>query len=154
MGNRYAYGDWGHAKDYLRIIWMILQTDEAEDSVIANGIATTGRNFVKICFAHGRVELEFKGDGIDEKGYKNACNNPDYQVQIGKEVIAVDESYFRRRDVELLIGDATKAKEKLGWVPEYDLSGLIEDMMSNDLILMKKHQYPKEGGYTIRNYFE
>jgi GDPmannose 4,6-dehydratase len=75
-------------------------------------------------------------------------------VQIGKEVIAVDESYFRRRDVELLIGDATKAKEKLGWVPEYDLSGLIEDMMSNDLILMKKQQYPKEGGYTIRNYFE
>ena len=133
---------------------MILQADEAEDWVIATGKTTTVRDFVKMCFAHIGVVLEFKGDGVNEKGYIKACNNPKYKLDIGKEVIAVDEKYFRPTEVELLIGNATKAKEKLGWVPKYDLADLVEDMMSNDLILMEKQQYLKDGGYTIKNYFE
>jgi GDPmannose 4,6-dehydratase len=154
LGNLDAKRDWGHAKDYVRMMWMILQADEAEDWVIATGKTTTVRDFVKMCFAHIGVVLEFKGDGVNEKGYIKACNNPKYKLDIGKEVIAVDEKYFRPTEVELLIGNATKAKEKLGWVPKYDLADLVEDMMSNDLILMGKQQYLKDGGYTIKNYFE
>ena len=154
LGNLDAKRDWGHAKDYVRMMWMILQADEAEDWVIATGKTTTVRDFVKMCFAHIGVVLEFKGDGVNEKGYIKACNNPKYKLDIGKEVIAVDEKYFRPTEVELLIGNATKAKEKLGWVPKYDLADLVEDMMSNDLILMEKQQYLKDGGYTIKNYFE
>ncbi len=154
LGNLDAQRDWGHAKDYIRMMWMILQAEEAEDWVIATGKTTTVRDFVKMCFAHVGVELEFKGKDAEEKGYVTACNNPDYQMEIGKEVIAVDEKYFRPTEVELLIGDASKAREKLGWIPEYDLQGLVKDMMKSDLDLMNKQQYLKDGGYRIQNYFE
>lgn len=154
LGNLDAQRDWGHAKDYIRMMWMILQAEEAEDWVIATGKTTTVRDFVKMCFAHVGVELEFKGKDAEEKGYVRACNNPDYQMEIGKEVIAVDEKYFRPTEVELLIGDASKAREKLGWIPEYDLQGLVKDMMKSDLDLMNKQQYLKDGGYRIQNYFE
>ncbi len=99
-------------------------------------------------------QLEFKGQDADEKGFVKACNNADYQLPIGKEVVAVDKAYHRPTEVELLIGDATKAKEKLGWVPEYDLAALVEDMMTSDIKLMKKQQFLKDNGFQIKNYFE
>lgn len=154
LGNLDAQRDWGHAKDYVRMMWMILQADEPEDWVIATGKTTTVRDFVKMSFNHVGIELEFKGSGVDEKGFVKACNNPDYQLPIGKEVVAVDKAYHRPTEVDLLIGDATKAKEKLGWVPEYDLEALVEDMMSSDINLMKKQQFLKDNGYTIKNYYE
>ncbi len=154
LGNLDAKRDWGHAKDYVRMMWMILQADEAEDWVIATNKTTTVRDFVKMCFLHVGIELEFKGTGIDEKGYVVSCSNPEHQLKIGKEIIAVDETYYRPTEVELLIGDATKAKEKLGWVPKYDLAALVEDMMDSDLKLMKKQQFLKDNGYDIKNYFE
>ena len=154
LGNLNAQRDWGHAKDYVRMMWMILQADEAEDWVIATGKTTTVRDFVKMCFAFVGVEIEFKGQGTNEKGYIKSCNNEEYKLEIGKEVVAVDEKYFRPTEVDLLIGDASKAREKLGWVPEYDLKALVNDMMSSDLKLMQKQQYLKDGGYRIKNYFE
>jgi GDPmannose 4,6-dehydratase len=135
-------------------MWMILQADEPEDWVIATGKTTTVRDFVKMCFNHIGVELEFKGEGSDEKGYVKSCSNSNFNLEIGKEVIAVDEKYYRPTEVDLLVGDATKARQKLGWIPQYDLPALVEDMMSSDLKLMKKQQYLKEGGYRIKNYFE
>ena len=154
LGNLDAKRDWGHAKDYVRMMWMILQADEAEDWVIATNKTTPVRDFVRMAFGHAGIELEFKGEGVEEKGYVKACNNPEYQLETGKEVLAVDPKYFRPTEVDLLIGDATKAKEKLGWVPEYTLQDLVEDMMKSDLNLMKKDQYLKDGGYKILNYFE
>ena len=154
LGNLNAKRDWGHAKDYIRMMWMILQADEAEDWVIATGKTTSVRDFVKMSFSQIGVELEFKGDGANEKGYIKSCSDPEYQLEIGKEVVAVDEKYYRPTEVDLLIGDATKAKEKLGWIPEYDLETLVEDMMTSDLKLMKKQQFLQQGGYRIKNYFE
>ena len=154
LGNLDAQRDWGHAKDYVRMMWMILQADEAEDWVIATGKTTPVREFVRMSFNEVGIELEFKGKGVDEKAYVKACNNPEYQLEIGKEVLAVDPKYFRPTEVDLLIGDATKARTKLGWVPEYDLQGLISDMMQSDVKLMQKEQYLREGGYRILNYFE
>jgi GDPmannose 4,6-dehydratase len=154
LGNLDAKRDWGHAKDYVRMMWLILQAGEPEDWVIATNKTTSVRDFVRMSFAHVGIELEFKGKEAEEKGYVKACNNPNYQLEIGKEVVAVDEKYFRPTEVELLIGDATKAREKLGWVPEYDLPALIEDMMSSDIKLMEKQQYLLDGGYRVKNYFE
>ncbi|WMX16014.1 GDP-mannose 4,6-dehydratase [Aureispira sp. CCB-E] len=154
LGNLDAKRDWGHAKDYVRMMWMILQANEAEDWVIATGKTTTVRDFVRMSFQEVGVELEFKGEGVDEKAYVKSCNNPDYQLEIGKEVLAVDPKYFRPTEVDLLIGDPTKANEKLGWIPEHDLQSLVKDMMTSDLKLMRKEQYLKEGGYITMNYFE
>lgn len=154
LGNLDAKRDWGHAKDYVRMMWMILQADEAEDWVIATGKTTTVRDFVRMAFAETGIELEFKGGGVEEKAYVKSCSNPEYQLEVGKEVLAVDPKYFRPTEVDLLIGDATKANTKLGWTPEYDLPALVKDMMQSDLKLMKKDQYLKDGGYRIMNYFE
>ena len=154
LGNLDAKRDWGHAKDYVRMMWMILQADEAEDWVIATGTTTTVREFVRLSFAEVGMELEFKGEGVNEKAFIKACNNPDYQLPIGKEILNVDPRYFRPTEVDLLVGDATKANTKLGWVPEYDLPMLVKDMMINDIKLMQKQQYLKNGGYRIKNYYE
>lgn len=154
LGNLDAKRDWGHAKDYVRMMWMILQADEAEDWVIATGKTTTVRDFVRMSFQEVGIELEFKGEGVDEKAYVKSCNDPDYQLEIGEEVLAVDPKYFRPTEVDLLIGDPTKANEKLGWIPEHDLQSLVKDMMTSDLKLMRKEQYLKEGGYITMNYFE
>ena len=154
LGNLDAKRDWGHAKDYVRMMWMILQAEEAEDWVIATGTTTTVRDFVGMSFSEVGVKLEFRGEGVNEKAYVISCKNPEYQIEIGKEVLAVDPKYFRPTEVDLLIGDPTKAKEKLGWIPEYDLNFLVKDMMKSDIILMKKDQYLKDGGYTTLNYFE
>ena len=154
LGNLDSKRDWGHAKDYVRMMWMILQAEKAEDWVIATGITTTVRDFVKLAFGELGIEIDFKGIGVDEKGYVKRCNNPKYQVEIGSEVLAVDPRYFRPTEVELLIGDSTKARTKLGWELEYDLEGLVKDMMESDLKMMTKDQYLKDGGYKIMNYYE
>jgi GDPmannose 4,6-dehydratase len=154
LGNLDAKRDWGHAKDYIRMMWMILQADEPEDWVIATGKTTSVRDFVKMSFSHMGVELEFKGENENEVGYIKSCSNPDFQIEIGKEVVAVDKKYYRPTEVELLVGDATKAREKLGWIPEYDLPALVEDMMTSDIKLMKKQQFLQDSGYRIKNYFE
>ena len=154
LGNLDARRDWGHAKDYVRMMWMILQADEAEDWVIATGKTTSVRDFVRMSFAEVGIELEFKGEGVEEKGYVKACANPEFQLEIGTEVLAVDPKYFRPTEVDLLIGDPTKAQSKLGWKCKYDLPALVKDMMLSDLKLIQKDQYLKDGGYTTLNYFE
>jgi len=154
LGNLDAKRDWGHAKDYVRMMWMILQADKPEDWVIATGITTKVRDFVKMAFDEVGIEIDFIGEGVEEKAFIKACNNPAYQLKIGKEILSVDPTYFRPTEVDLLLGDPTKAKEKLKWVPEYDLAGLVKDMMQSDLKLMQKDQYLKDAGYKIMNYFE
>ncbi len=163
LGNLNAKRDWGHAKDYTRMMWMILQYEKPEDWVCATGITTTVRDFVKIAFAYVGIELEFKGEGVDEVGliasidkekFRQRTNIEKTDLKTGMEVVAVNPRYFRPTEVEILVGDATKAREKLGWEPEYNLNMLIEEMMESDIKLMKKDQYLKEGGYKIMNYFE
>ncbi|QNR24750.1 GDP-mannose 4,6-dehydratase [Croceimicrobium hydrocarbonivorans] len=149
LGNLDAKRDWGHAKDYVRMMWMILQADKAEDWVIATGITTTVRDFVKMAFAQVGISLRFEGTGVDEKAFVLACSNPAYQLEVGKEVLSVDPSYFRPTEVDLLIGDPSKAKNKLGWVPEYDLQGLVEDMMESDIKLMKKDIDLLKAGHEV-----
>jgi len=154
LGNLDAKRDWGHAKDYVKMMWLILQAEEAEDWVIATGTTTMVRDFVKMAFAEVGVELEFKGEGENEKGYVTSCSDAAYAIEIGKEVIAVDPHYYRPTEVDLLVGDATKAKEKLGWVPEFTLTDLVKDMMEHDVNLMKKEIYLKKGGHHILNNYE
>ena len=154
LGNLDAKRDWGHAKDYVRMMWMILQADEAEDWVIATGQTTTVRDFVRMSFKYAGIELEFKGTGVDEKAYVISCSNPDYQVEIGTEVVSVDPKYFRPTEVDLLLGDPTKAETKLGWKREYKLEELVNDMMQSDLKLMTKDVYLQDGGYKTMSYFE
>jgi GDPmannose 4,6-dehydratase len=147
LGNLDAQRDWGHAKDYVRMMWMILQTERPEDWVIATGTTTTVRKFVRMSFAEVGIELEFIGDGVNEKALVVKCNNPLFQIELGKEVLSIDSAYFRPAEVDLLIGDPSKAKNKLGWVPEHDLESLVKDMMQSDVKLMRKEQYLKAGGY-------
>ena len=154
LGNLDAKRDWGHAKDYVRMMWMILQAEKPEDWVIATGKTTTVREFVRLSFAEVGVELEFRGMGVNEKASVVKCNNPDFKIEIGKEVLSIDPSYFRPTEVDLLIGDPTKSKTKLGWVSEYDLESLVKDMMQSDVTLMQKDQYLKKGGYSANNYYE
>ncbi len=154
LGNLDAKRDWGHAKDYIKMMWMILQADEPEDWVIATGQTTTVRDFVCMAFKHVGIELEFRGEGVAEKGYVAMCNTPEYQVAIGTEVLAVDERYFRPTEVDLLLGDPSKAEEKLGWRREFNLETLVSDMMQSDLKLMTKDVYLKAGGYSTMSYFE
>ena len=149
LGNLEAQRDWGHAKDYVRMMWMILQADQPEDWVIATGVTTKVRDFVRMAFEEVGIELEFKGQGVDEKAFVTACKHPDYHVPIGQEVLSVDPSYFRPTEVDLLIGDPTKAKEKLGWVPEHDLVSLVKDMMQADVQLMKKDVALIKAGHPI-----
>ena len=145
LGNLDAQRDWGHAKDYVRMMWMILQAEEHEDWVIATGKTTTVRDFVRMAFKEVGIDLEFIGKGVNEKAIVAKCNNLEFQLEIGKEILSVDSTYFRPTEVDLLIGDPTKAKEKLGWVPEHNLASLVKDMMQSDVILMKKDQYLKKG---------
>jgi GDPmannose 4,6-dehydratase len=149
LGNLEAQRDWGHAKDYVRMMWMILQAEEPEDWVIATGVTTKVRDFVKMAFAEVGIDLEFKGTGVDEKAYVIKSNNPNYSIEVGKEILSIDPSYFRPTEVDLLIGDPSKAKEKLGWVPEYDLKYLVKDMMECDLKLMRKDLDLLNAGHEI-----
>jgi len=138
LGNLDAKRDWGHAKDYVRMMWMILQHDKAEDWVIATGKTTSIRNVVKMAFGCVGIQLDFIGKGIDEVAIVKSCNNPKYTIKIGKEVLNIDPNYFRPNEVDLLVGDATKAKEKLGWKAEILLEELINEMIISDLKLLKE----------------
>ncbi len=135
LGNLDAQRDWGHAKDYVEAMWLILQQDEPEDFVIATGITTKVREFVRMAFAELNIEVAFKGEGVNEKGIVVACKNPLYQVEVGKTVVEVDARYFRPTEVDLLIGDPTKSKTKLGWSPKYNLEALVKDMIQADVKL-------------------
>jgi GDPmannose 4,6-dehydratase len=154
LGNLEAKRDWGHAKDYVEAMWRILQQDVPEDYVIAMGETTLVRDFVRMAFGQVGIEIEFKGEGVNEKGFVFACNNPNYQLEIGKQVVAVDPKYFRATEVDLLIGDPTKSKTKLGWVPKYDLAGLVKEMVESDLNNMKKDQILLAAGHRLNNKFE
>lgn len=154
LGNLDAKRDWGHAKDYVEAMWLILQQDVAEDFVIATGVTTTVRDFVKMSFAEVGIEIEFKGEGVEEIGYVKSCNNPDFNVEIGKELVSVDPKYFRPTEVDLLIGDPTKSKTKLGWKPKYDLPALVKEMMAADVDHFRKELMLKAAGYNVKNQFE
>ena len=158
LGNLSAKRDWGHAKDYVEMMWMILQADKPEDWVIATGITTEVREFVRLAFDEVGIKIDFKGNGVNEVGYiaglDQATMPEGCSLMIGQEVVAVDPEYFRPTEVELLIGDPSKAKTKLGWVPKYDLPMLVKDMVQSDLKLMQKDKYLKDSGYRILNYFE
>jgi GDPmannose 4,6-dehydratase len=154
LGNLDAQRDWGHAKDFVEAMWMILQQETAEDFVIATGITTRIRDFVRMAFAEVGIELEFSGEGVAEIAKVSKCNNPDFQIAIGKEVVAVDPRYFRPTEVELLIGDPTKSMTKLGWKPKYDLKALVQDMVSSDVLLFKKDRLLENSGHRVPNYFE
>jgi len=178
LGNLSAQRDWGHAKDYVKAMYLILQQDKPDDYVIATGITTTIRDFIKLAALEIGLEISFSGEGSYEKGYLTAINETLFNEKVGETylpamkqkiapkadltapsshlspLIAVDPQYFRPTEVELLIGDPTKANQQLGWKPEYDLAGLVKDMMQSDIKLMKKDAYLKEGGYRTLNYFE
>jgi GDPmannose 4,6-dehydratase len=162
LGNLSAQRDWGHAKDYIEAMWLILQQEQAEDYVIATGITTTVRDFVKMSFAELGIEVEFSGKDENERGViidvdqeivaKLGLN--DTYLKPGTIVVQVDEKYFRPTEVDLLLGDPTKANTKLGWKPKYDLPALVQEMIQSDLRLMKKDEYLKQGGFKTLNYFE
>ncbi|MGB3852667.1 MAG: GDP-mannose 4,6-dehydratase, partial [Tunicatimonas sp.] len=154
LGNMDAKRDWGHAKDYVRAMWLILQQEVAEDFVIATGITTTVRDFVKMSFAELGIEVAFEGKEQNEVGRVVSCSHPDYQLPEGKEVVKVDPAYYRPTEVELLIGDPTKSKEKLGWELEYDLPALVKDMVQSDLELFKRDKFLLKGGHKVFNYHE
>lgn len=135
LGNLDAQRDWGHAKDYVEAMWLILQQDVPEDYVIATGVTTRVREFVRMAFDFLGIEIGFEGEGVNEVGKVVACHSPSYQIAIGKVVVSVDERYFRPTEVELLIGDPTKSMTKLGWQPKYDLKALVDDMMQGDLAI-------------------
>jgi len=164
LGNLDAKRDWGHAKDYVRMMWMILQADKPEDWVIATGQTTAVRDFVRMAFGYLGIKLKFEGNGIDEVGVVESIDKKRFDklnldlktsnIIVGNIVVAVDPRYFRPTEVDLLLGDPTKAEQKLGWKREYKLEELVNDMIESDLKLMRKDQYLKDGGYTIMNYFE
>jgi GDPmannose 4,6-dehydratase len=154
LGNLSSKRDWGHAKDYIRAMYLILQQDQPEDFVIATGKTTQIRDFVRMAFSEVGIEIEFRGSGADEKGYIKSCSDSRYQVDKDKEILAIDPRYFRPTEVDLLIGDPTKAQTKLNWIPEYDLKALVNDMVQSDIKLMHKEVYLKNGDYQTLNYFE
>ncbi len=168
MGNLSSRRDWGHAKDYIKAMYLILQQDDPDDYVIATGVTTSIREFITRTFALAGITLRFSGENEEEKGVIDSINDHIFSEKIGKEflesfkkraladpvVVRIDKNYFRPTEVDLLIGDSTKARTKLGWTPEYDLEGLISDMVSSDINLMKKENHIKNGGFRTFNYFE
>lgn len=153
LGNLNAKRDWGHAKDYVEGMYLILQQEKPEDFVLATGITTEIREFVKMSFAEVGIELGFRGEGENEEGYVVACNGQ-YQLPLGKVVIKVDPRYYRPTEVDLLIGDPTKAMTKLGWKPKYDLPALVKEMVAGDVDLYTKEKFLYDNGYKVKNEFE
>ena len=166
MGNLSSKRDWGHAKDYVRAMHAILQQERPSDYVIATGVTTTIRDFIRMAFAEIGLEVRFSGEGVDEIAKLVDIDEKRFIGKVGEQylerikscvgdkLVGVDPQYFRPTEVDLLIGDATKAREQLGWEPEYSLQALVEDMMQNDIKLMKKESFLKDGGYKVLNYFE
>lgn len=154
MGNIDAKRDWGHAKDYVRAMWLMLQQEKPEDYVIATGVTTPVRDFIRMAFAELGVELEFEGKGVDEVAKIKSCANSEYQLEKGKIVLRINPKYYRPTEVDLLIGDPGKAKKQLGWQPEYDLKALVKDMVASDIALFKRDKYLLQGGHKILNQHE
>jgi GDPmannose 4,6-dehydratase len=154
LGNLDAKRDWGHAKDYVEGMWRILQQEVPEDFVLATGVTTTVRDFVRMAFGEIGVELEFQGKDDKEKAVVVSSSNPDFPVPVGKEVVSVDPAYYRPTEVDLLIGDPTKANTKLGWIPKYDLPMLVSEMVASDVELFRKEKLLRESGFEIKNQFE
>ena len=176
LGNLSAKRDWGHAKDYIKAMYLILQQDKPDDYVIATGITTSIREFIKLAGKEIGLEIAFNGEGVGEQGYIAAVDEKIFCEKVGEQylanikahvqnlpphggikggyIVSVDAKYFRPTEVELLIGDPTKSNTVLGWKPAYDLQGLVKDMMQSDIKLMQKEAYLKEGGYQVMNYFE
>lgn len=153
LGNLDAQRDWGHAQDYVEAMHLILQQDKPEDFVIATGTTTRVREFVRMAFEKVGVEVEFKGEGVEEKAFVVKCNG-EFNLPAGMEVLSVDPNYFRPTEVDLLLGDATKAQEKLGWKPKHNLESLVAHMMEEDVKLFKKDKYLKDSGHSVLNYVE
>jgi GDPmannose 4,6-dehydratase len=162
VGNLSAQRDWGHAKDYVEAMWLMLQQEKAEDYVVATGVTTTVRDFIKMTFAELGIEVEFSGKDEYERGViidvdKQRAEELGLDLSAlpyGQTVVKVDPQYFRPTEVDLLIGDATKAQQQLGWTPKYDLPALVKEMVISDLHLVKKDDYLQKGGFTVLNYFE
>ena len=154
LGNLNSKRDWGHAKDYIEGMWLILQQEKAEDFVLATGITTEIREFVKKAFLEVGIEVGFRFEHENEEGYVVKCKNEKYQVKEGTIVVKVDPRYYRPTEVDLLIGDATKAKTKLGWIPKYDLAALVKEMVASDVELFSREKHLKESGFQIKNEFE
>jgi len=154
LGNMDAKRDWGHAKDYVRGMWLMLQQDKPDDFVLATGTTTSVRDFVQMAFNELGIEIAFKGEGIEEVGIVTSVSSAEYQVEEGKVIVAVDPRYFRPAEVDLLIGDYSKAKKMLGWEPIYDLRALCSEMVKADLELFRKDQLLKEAGFKIKNQYE
>jgi len=154
LGNLEAQRDWGHAKDYVEAMYLMLQQETAEDYVVATGITTTVREFVRMAFAEAGIELEFSGSGADEKAVVKAVASPDIKVQPGTVVVAIDAAYYRPTEVDLLIGDPTKAKTQLGWQPKYDLPALVKEMVASDLALFRREKLLKDQGFQVLNQYE
>lgn len=154
LGNLSAQRDWGHAQDYVEAMYLMLQQDAPEDYVIATGITTTVREFSKMTFAELGIDIEFKGEGADEEGFVVKCHHPEFQLPIGKSIVKVDKNYFRPTEVDMLIGDPSKAKQKLGWTPKHDLQSLVKDMIWSDVKLFRRDEYLLRGGHNIMNYHE
>lgn len=154
LGNIDAKRDWGHAQDYVEAMWRILQQETPEDFVIATGVTTTVREFVQRAFAEVGIEVAFSGEGVEEKGLVVRCDNPSAGLEVGQVVLEIDPRYFRPTEVELLIGDPTKAKTKLGWQPKHDLTSLVKDMMAADVALFQRDEYLLKGGHKVYNYHE
>jgi len=154
MGNIDAKRDWGHARDYVEAMYLMLQQDVPEDFVIATGITTSVRDFITKSFAEAGIEITFEGKNENETGRVVKCSHPEYQIKAGKKVVLIDKTYYRPSEVDLLMGDATKARTKLGWNPASSLDDIIKEMVASDLNLFKKEKYLKEGGHKILNYRE
>ncbi len=168
MGNLSSRRDWGHAKDYIKAMYLILQQDKPDDYVIATGVTTSIREFIQKTFAAAGMKLNFSGENEHETGNLTEVDEALFNERVGKEfieavknrisaspaMVKIDKNYFRPTEVDLLIGDSTKARTKLGWIPKYDLQGLIDDMITSDIHLMKKENHIKNGGFRTFNYFE
>jgi GDPmannose 4,6-dehydratase len=157
LGNLGAKRDWGHAKDYVEAMWLMLQQDKPQDFVIATGITTEVREFVKMAFNEVGIEIEFRGEGINEVGFIKSLNNVATEgnsLNIGDEVVAVDPSYYRPSEVEILQGNPTKANTILGWKPKYDLKGLVKEMMASDMKIFQKEKLLKDNGFEVKNQYE
>ncbi len=154
IGNLDAKRDWGHAKDYVEAMWLMLQQKKAEDFVIATGVTTSVRDFINMSFVEVGIVLEFTGEGEKEIGSIKSCSNSEYQLEIGKIVVKIDSQYYRPTEVDMLIGDATKCREQLNWQPKYSLSELIQEMMKADIKHFKKEKYLQEGGHDTLDYNE
>lgn len=166
LGNLDSKRDWGHAKDYVQAMWLILQQDHPDDYVIATGKTTSIREFVDMAFRQMGCVLSFEGKGLDETGVLVSVDKDvfcakvgsayykDFSKRIGQVLVAVDSKYFRPTEVDFLLGNAEKARKVLGWNPQYKLEDLVREMMESDMVLMKKDGFLKENGYQVLNYFE